>query len=142
MPYQYNIDSSEALKQGGFDFPIDGECHYIKVGDTTVNQLKVAGILPSKNYGNLKNNKPDGLILSGKNSVKLLIEYKKPGEFATKDDAEKLIYNWYFELAKKLRCNVICITDGETTYWFHSLSRKQLKDERGGYSISAWMLAN
>lgn len=131
MSFQYNISNSEALQQGGFDYPIDGEYHYIKVGDTTVNQLKAAGILPKKNFGNLNNNKPDGLILSGKNSVKLLIEYKRPGEFTTKEEAENLIYKWYFELAKILKCNVICITDGETTFWFHAQSHLQLKEENG-----------
>ena len=64
MAYQYNISGCEALKQGGFDFPIANEFHYIKVGDATVKQLKSAGILPNKSYGNLNSHKPDGLIIS------------------------------------------------------------------------------
>ena len=131
MPYQYNIFGCEALKQGGFDYSIAEGYHYIKVGDATVNQLKSAGILPDKSYGNLSSHKPDGLIISEKNSVQVLVEYKKPGEFSNSKSAFTLIYKWYFSLAEKLNCNVICITDGDDTYWFHSKSHKQIKDENG-----------
>ena len=87
MAYSYNTSVCEALKQGGFDFSISGEYHYIKVGDATVNQLKKAGILPPKAYKKLSSHKPDGLILYEKNSVQVLIEYKKPGEFSNAKEA-------------------------------------------------------
>jgi len=131
MAYQYNIFDSEALKQGGFDFPIAEDIHYIKVGDATVKQLKSAGILPNKTYGNLNSHKPDGLILSNKNVVLVLVEYKKPGEFSDAKNAFALIYKWYFSLAEKLNCNVICITDGEDSFWFHTKSHQQIKAEDG-----------
>ena len=131
MAYQYNISCCEALKQGGFDFPIDAEYHYFKVGDATVSQLKIAGILPNKSYGNLNKHKPDGLIVRDKNTVQVLIEYKRPGEFSNAKSAYKLIYKWYFKLAEKLNCNVVCITDGDETYWFHSKSHQQIKEEDG-----------
>lgn len=131
MAYQYNISGCEALKQGGFDFLIAEDIHYIKVGDATVNQLKSAGILPNKSYGKLSNHKPDGLIICEKNNVQVLVEYKKPGEFSNAENAFALIYNWYFNLAEKLCCNVICITDGDDTYWYHSKSHQQIKNEDG-----------
>ena len=131
MAYQYNISGCEALKQGGFDFPIANEYHYIKVGDATVKQLKSAGILPNIFYGRLNSHKPDGLIISERNTVQVLVEYKKPGEFSNADTAYNLIYEWYFSLAEKLNCNVICITDGDSTYWYHSKSRYQIKNEDG-----------
>ena len=131
MAYKYNTSGCEALKQGGFDFVISGEYHYIKVGNATVNQLKRAGILPAKAYGKLSSHKPDGLILFEKDSVQVLVEYKKPGEFSNAEEACKLIYKWYYELADKLNCNVICITDGNNTYWYHAKSRCQLKENDG-----------
>lgn len=134
MAYQYNIFGSEALKQGGFDYPIAGDYHYVKVGDATINQLKKAGILPSKSYGKLSSHKPDGLVINEKNSVQVLVEYKKPGEFSNASTAFALIYKWYFSLAEKLDCNVICITDGDDTYWFHAKSHEQLKEESGVFS--------
>ncbi len=128
MTYKYNTSGCEALKQGGFDFDIAGGYHYIKVGDATVNQLKRAGILPSLSYGKLSSHKPDGLVIFEKNSVQVLVEYKKPGEFSNVIEAYKLIYKWYYELADKLKCNIICITDGVKTYWYHAKSKKQIKE--------------
>lgn len=138
MSYKYNTSGCEALKQGGFDFPITGEYHYIKVGDATVNQLKRAGILPAKTYNKLSSHKPDGLILHEKNNVHVLVEYKKPGEFSNAEDAYKLIYEWYFELATILNCSIICITDGNNSYWYHAKSRNQIKD--GDEKIFSYLL--
>ena len=133
MAYKYEISGCEALKQGGFDFYISDVLHYIKVGDATVNQLKGAGILPDKSYGSLNVHKPDGLIVNEKNSIQVLVEYKKPGEFSSSKAALDLIYSWYFKLADKLNCNVICITDGDNTYWFHAKSHMQITDEKGNF---------
>lgn len=145
MEYKYNTSGCEALKQGGFDFPISGEYHYIKVGDATVNQLKRAGILPTKVYKKLSSHKPDGLVLYEKNTVHVLVEYKKPGEFSTEKEAKKLIYEWYYELADILGCNVICITDGNNSYWYHAKSKNQLKDGDGNlfaYLLDVSLLCN
>lgn len=131
MAYKYKTSGCEALKQGGFDFSIAGEYHYIKVGDATVNQLKRAGILPIKTYNKLSSHKPDGLIIYEKNTIHVLVEYKKPGEFSNEKEAKKLIYEWYYELADILNCNVICITDGNNSYWYHAKSKRQLRDGDG-----------
>lgn len=138
MAYSYNTSVCEALKQGGFDFSISGEYHYIKVGDATVNQLKKAGILPPKAYKKLSSHKPDGLILYEKNSVQVLIEYKKPGEFSNAKEAYNLIYSWYYDLANTLGCNVICITDGNSSFWYHAKSKTQIKEADG--SIFSYIL--
>lgn len=90
--YRYNTSISEALKQGAFDFDISNDYHYIKVGDTTVGQLKMAEILPDKNYGSLKTNKPDGLILHEKNTVIALVEYKKTGKINNLLEAGKFTH--------------------------------------------------
>lgn len=145
MAYQYNVFGSEALKQGGFDFPIANEYHYIKVGDATINQLKSAGILPNKPYGSLSSHKPDGLIMNEKNAVKVLVEYKKPGKFSNAKTALNLVYKWYFTLAEKLNCNVICISDGDDSYWFHTKSRKQITLDNGNilcYSLDVSKLTD
>ena len=129
--YRYNTSISEALKQGAFDFDISNDYHYIKVGDTTVGQLKMAEILPDRNYGSLKTNKPDGLILHEKNTVIALVEYKKTGKINNLLEARKTIYDWYFKLADKLKCNVVCITDGENSYWFHTQSKNEITKDNG-----------
>lgn len=131
MSYRYNTASSEELKQGAFDFKISDSFHYIKVGGATVSQLKGAGILPNKNYTGLTSNKPDGLILQDKNNVSVLIEYKKSGHIHSAAKALELIYDWYFRLAEKVKCKIICISDGDRTYWFHSKTKSEIINEDG-----------
>lgn len=133
MAYNYKVANCEELKQGAFDFTIKDSLHYIKVGGATVNQLKIAGILPKKSYGNLSNNKPDGIILNDKNDVIALIEYKRSGKIPTLDKAQSLVYEWYFALAEKVKCNVICITDGDNSYWFHAKTKNVITIESNGF---------
>lgn len=119
------------LKHGGYDYTIQNDYHYINIGATTVDQLKKAGVFPNKNYSGLTQNKPDGLILQGKDSVKVLIEYKKGGVFSSKEEAPKILTEWYFTLAQILDCPVICASDGTNTYWFSSKTKELIKDENG-----------
>lgn len=130
MVYKYKL-SSEQLKQGGFDFEILNDYHYVSIGATTVAQLKTAGIVPNKNYTGLTKNKPDGLIVHGKNDVKVLVEYKKDGVFASREEALNIITDWYFNLAEKLNCKVICASDGTNTYWFSAETKESIIDENG-----------
>ena len=120
----YNTSASEELSAGGFDFPISGNCHLINIGATNVGQLQEAQILPKKNYGSLVSNKPDGLILKGKNDVQVLIEIKKPGKLKNISAAKGVITDWYYDLASKLNCKIICASDGKKTCWVHAPSRE------------------
>ena len=129
--YKYNIKASEELNQGGFDFELVEGYHCIKIGATNVAQLKKAGILPPNDYKGLSKNKPDGLIIKDKNTVVCLIEYKNTGKFANETEALATISNWYYSLAKKLSCNVICASDGVNSYWFHSTSKQHIKNPDG-----------
>ncbi len=104
--------------QDKFDHRISDDLHYILIGDTTVSQLKTAGIIPRKQYEGLMKNKPDGLIVRGKNNVKVLVEYKQPGVFFGHEEAKNVITEWYYILAQKLNCRIICATDGHNSYWF------------------------
>lgn len=131
IDYHYNLSASEQLTQGNFDFIIGDGFHYIQIGDTTVSQLKKAKIIPQKSYNGFTRNKPDGMIIFGKNEIKVLVEYKKPGTFSNAPEAAKLITEWYYNLAKKLECNVICATDGTRTFWFHAQTRKEIVHENG-----------
>lgn len=121
MGYKYNLNVSEELSDHFIDIQLDEQYHYIKIGATNVRQLESAGILPKKQYGRLKSNKPDGLILCGKNTVKALIEAKPPvGKIRSTKTAKSVITDWYYELAKVLDCKIIIATDndGGNTYWF------------------------
>ena len=87
----YNSAASEELSSGGFDFEIIDNYHLIKIGATTVNQLQEEKIIPTKNYGSLLTNKPDGLIIKGRTNVQVLIELKKPGSLKSIENAKDVI---------------------------------------------------
>ncbi len=129
MAKKYNITASEELANGGFDFPIYEKYHLIKIGATTVNQLKEAKIIPQKNYGNLSSNKPDALIIKGKTNVQVLVEMKKPGTLKTNISGKDVITEWYYELAKILNCKIICASDGVKTCWVHAPSKNFFNEE-------------
>lgn len=117
--WKYKL-TSEELNNGGFDFDIIDDYHYVKIGATNVSQLIKAGIVKGIKGDVLKQNKPDGLILHGKNIVKVLIEYKNSGIISNVEDAKNVISNWYYSLAKELKCNIICASDGNNYYYFNS----------------------
>lgn len=133
MTHKYCVEASEELKQGAFYFPIDGNYCYIKTGASTVGQLKKAGILPDKDYRGLLKNKPDGLIVSGKDEVRVLIEYKKDGVFSSEKEAKEALRGkdnfWYYKLATELGCKALCVSDGVNTYWFHAKTGNTIIDE-------------
>ena len=131
MSYKYN-EISEELNCGGYDFSICDDYHYIKIGATNVSQLKKAGIFPSKNYNGYSKNKPDGLVLKGKNSVKILVEYKKTGKIKDESEAKEILSSWYFKLAKILKCNILCASDGTNYYWFDS-NKNIIKNTNGDF---------
>lgn len=128
--HDYRLAVSEELSDHFVDIPLCEDWHYVKIGATTVGQLQKAGILPRHAYGKLTSNKPDGLIISGKNTIKALIEAKAPtGKIKSKKSAEDVITQWYSELANVLGCNIIIATDnnGGNTYWF-SKDKIELKE--------------
>lgn len=127
--YKYNNSASEELANGAYDFPVYEKYHLIKIGATTVNQLREAKIIPQKNYGDLSSNKPDALIMRGKNNVQVLIEMKKPGTLKNDKDGKNVITEWYYELAKILNCKIICASDGLKTCWVHSPSKNIISEE-------------
>ena len=52
-----------------------GKYIYYRLGSTTLGQLQDNGIIPKKNYQNLKAKKPDGLV-AYHGSIKAVVEYK------------------------------------------------------------------
>ena len=126
---RYNISASEELANGGFDYFIYEKYHLIKIGATTVNQLKEARIIPQRNYGDLSSNKPDALIVKGKNDIQVLVEMKKPGTLKSNIAGKNVITDWYYDLAKILNCKIICASDGTKTCWVHAPSKNFFIEE-------------
>ena len=68
-----------------------------------------------------------------KNRIKVLVESKKTGVFQTEKEAFACLTDWYFKLAKILKCKVLCATDNQNTYWFHSITKKLIKTSSGEF---------
>lgn len=115
------LTQNEIITNGKFGYYVS-----LSIGSSTINQLKKSKKLPSQDYGDYGNLKPDGLLIDDRNkkdiSVICVIEFKKPSEFNTKDKKE---------LATK-QCNTYCqlvnakigvVSDGQTFIWINPRSK-------------------
>ena len=102
-----------------------GRYVYHRLGATTLGQLAQAGIVGDSIPGNIRKNKPDGLITLGKGVVKAYIEYKTPAELNTTSKVKKTVAQ-VIEPAKHM-CNLLIVTDGQKTHWFNPHTRKPVQ---------------
>ena len=102
-----------------------GKYTYYRLGNTTLDQLKNNGIVPKKDYGNLKRKKPDGLV-TYYGTVKAVVEYKLPEEINTDKKIEKAIIQ-EIEVARVL-CKTLIVTDGSKSFWINALNGQPIKD--------------
>ena len=105
-----------------------GKYTYHRLGATTLDQLKAAGIIPSKDYGKLKSKKPDGLV-SYHDDIKAVVEYKQPKELKSSNQIEKAIQQ-EIDVAKAL-CKVLIVTDGSKSFWVNALNGNRITDQNG-----------
>ncbi len=105
-----------------------GKYTYYRLGATTLDQLKTAGLIPQRNYGKNSKKKPDGL-LKRQDTVKAVVEYKTPGEIATDALVDKAIRQ-EIGVAKAL-CKLLILTDASKTYWVNALNGEYIRDADG-----------
>jgi hypothetical protein len=105
-----------------------GRYAYRRLGSTTLDQLKKAGIIPKRNYGALRTKKPDGLILLH-DEVIALVECKQPSTLKTDRAITKAIEQ-ELEVARKL-CRILIVTDGTKTIWVNALTGERISDVNG-----------
>jgi len=105
-----------------------GKYTYYRLGSTTLEQLKNSGIIPTKNYEELKKKKPDGLVLYH-DRIKAVVEYKQPKELRGEKKVKKAIRQ-EIKVAKAL-CKVLIVTDSTKTFWINALNGKFVKDAAG-----------
>ena len=105
-----------------------GKYNYLRLGNTTLNQLKTAGIIPMRDYGDLESKRPDGLVLY-QGRVRAVVEYKQPKELRTSADIEGAIRQ-ELNVAAAL-CKLLIVTDSTKSYWVNSLNGEYISDNRG-----------
>ncbi len=105
-----------------------GRYIYHRLGASTFAQLFKAGIIAGPIPNGIRNNKPDGLIVLGKDVVKACIEYKPPTELNTTVKARKAI-SQAIEAARLL-CNLLIVSDGQKTYWVNPHTENCLQSDK------------
>ena len=105
-----------------------GGLTYYKLGNTTLNQLKNAGIIPKHDYGKLWRKKPDGLVLH-QDTIRAVVEYKQSSELSSDNDLKKAIKQ-EIEVAAAL-CKLLIVTDGSKSYWINAKNGEFITDKNG-----------
>lgn len=104
-----------------------GRYTYYRLGATTVAQLSRAGIIPGRPPGEIRKNKPDGLIVLGKGAAKAWVEYKTPAELRTPAQIRKAV-GQAIGPASHL-CNLLVVSDGQKTRWINPHTGRQIKSD-------------
>ncbi len=116
-----------------------GKYTYLKLGETTIKQLRENAYIPKLPYTGLLRKKPDGLVFF-QNRVKAVIEYKTPEKLRTDADIAKAIEQ---ELAvAKALCKILIVTDGQRTFWINALNGEKICDNKGNLIITTFDALN
>lgn len=105
-----------------------GRYTYYRLGNTTLEQLSNAGIIPRRDYGNLKRKRPDGIVLY-QNVVRAVVEYKQPQDLRTEKDVQSAITQ-EIEVARLL-CKILIVTDGSKSFWVNAHNGEFIRDTKG-----------
>lgn len=104
---------------------------YYEIGETTLNQLKKAKIIPNKNYEKYGSKKPDCLLVNKQNKktpqVIVSLEYKKPSDFKTASQKLSAIRQCN-TVAQEINAKIGVITDGQIYFWINP--SQKLKDNK------------
>lgn len=118
---------SEELRQKGYldkrgrsrGEPV-GSYEGFNIGATTLDQLRRASIIPDRDYGRFKKNKPDGIVVDRRAStpeVKFLIEFKDKGGLDSESRTRDFIDKIAEEYCRPLLCPVGGVSDYRRTSW-------------------------
>lgn len=106
-----------------------GTWDFYNIGATTLKALKVARIIPNRDYDEYETKKPDALIVK-KPQVIVAIEYKQPKELRTTKQIQAAI-DQEIGTARALGAKIYVVTDGQKTFWINPLTEKELQFEDG-----------
>jgi len=105
-----------------------GKYTYYRLGNTTLGQLRNAGIIPKKDYKQLGAKKPDGLV-AHHGSIKAVVEYKQPRELSSDIKITKAITQ-EAKVAKALS-KILIVTDSTKTFWVNAINGERIRDMDG-----------
>ncbi len=106
-----------------------GKYLFYRLGETTINQLKKARIIPIKNYGSIGKKKPDGIIVC-RGTVHAIVESKTSEELNTTQKEDRAIKQEIF-VANAL-CKLLLVTDNQSkTLWINALNGEKIFGKNG-----------
>ena len=97
-----------------------GDYEGFNLGNSTLNQLSSAGIVPALDFGDRGSLKPDGLVVRRDGDtpeVKLVVEFKDLGELDNDRALDAVLSKVANEYCKVLRCSLAVVSDGATVRW-------------------------
>ena len=106
-----------------------GRYLYYKIGNSTLRQLKAAGIINMPVPREIATKKPDGLVVLDGGHVKAVIEYKPQAKMRTENQRRKAIAQ-EIAVARHL-CKTLVVTSGTTTVWVNALNGARIRAEDG-----------
>ena len=107
-----------------------GNWYYYNIGSTTINALKNANIIKSKDYKGISNKRVDAIIISPTKEVIAIIEFKNPSRLKTPQDIKKAIQQEIF-VAKGLNTKLLIVTDTKKTFWINVATGNEVVNHDG-----------
>lgn len=105
------------------------EC--LSLGATTINNLMETKKIKKVNCkANVRDKKPDVLIIDKNGQVIIYQEHKIPNKFKNDKDIEKAI-NQEIEAARVLNAKIYVVSDGEKFIWINPLTGNKILDDNG-----------
>lgn len=105
-----------------------GKYTYYRLGATTLNQLRDAGMIPRRNYNALERKKPDGVLVYH-GEIRAIVEYKTPAQLRSDKATERAIKQ-ELEVARALG-KVLIVTDSTKSYWVNAMNGERIRDPQG-----------
>ena len=106
-----------------------GRYLYYRIGNSTLRQLKAAGIINMPVPREIAAKKPDGLVVLDGGHVKTVVEYKPQAKMRTREQVRKAI-DQEIAVARHL-CKTLVVTSGTTTVWVNALNGERIRAEDG-----------
>lgn len=105
-----------------------GRYGYLRLGSTTLSQLKRSKYVRGRLDGADESRKPDGIVFLPRGGIKAVVEVKQPKELIGSKLTTVIAH--YSVIAKAV-CNVLIITDGKRTFWINPHTKNAILDESG-----------
>jgi len=93
-----------------------GRFSYLRLGATTLGQLRRSRYVRGRLTPEEEGRKPDGIIFLPRGRIKAVVEVKTPSELT--DRKLPAVIEKYSPIAAAV-CNLLIITDGKKTYWIN-----------------------